>query len=295
MRSFARFTLCLIGGITFIWRVSFSQNAPSIDSLNQQMSELERLLGVPVEQGDKTERPQTLPAEELTLLPVVNTPPEVKVSVLPESLQGIEKKLEELEAMVGDLPAEEIFSEVTDDPWLNKDLNSTLNSEDLPKVELSSGMAVRYVPSSGGFLPLNEGEFIKMKTLIVVPTGSELAISFKGKSAIRLGEDTRTVIGPPEGNKQIIDLRKGTVSAYISPDRDSSSFLKFAIKTRSGLIEAKGTFYAVTEYNGQTYTAIKHGKIKKEPKVPEKSNFAAYVKKSSSKKPLKPAEKNSNN
>ena len=97
---------------------------------------MERLLGVPVEQGDKTEKPQTLPAEELTLLPVVNTPPEVKVSVLPESLQGIEKKLEELEAMVGICLPKKFFRSA-DDPWLNKDLNSTLNSEDLPKVELS--------------------------------------------------------------------------------------------------------------------------------------------------------------
>ena len=89
-------------------------------------------------------------------------------------------------------------------------------------------------------------------------------------------------------NKSLIFV--GTVSAYLSPDRDLSSLPQFAIGSRSGLIEAKGTFYAVTEYNGQTYTAIKHGEIKKEPKVPVKSNFA-YVKKSSSKKPLKPAKR----
>jgi ferric-dicitrate binding protein FerR (iron transport regulator) len=134
-----------------------------------------------------------------------------------------------------------------------------------------------------------------MKTLIVVPIGSELVVSFKGKSAIRLEENSRLVIGPPENNLQMIDLRKGTISAYLNPKRDPLSSPRFGIRTRSGVIEAKGTFYALTVYKGQTYTAVKHGEIKKESTTPSKLDFAAYVKKSPSKNPLKPAEKNNSN
>lgn len=287
--------LALFCVMPFISPTLFSQNTPSIDSLNRQMDELEKLLGVPVEIEDKSGSLEAVPVEASPPLPVAITPPKTNVSVLPESLQGIEKKLQELEAMVGDLPEEEVVAEVVDDPWLEEDLNATWKVEDLPKVELSTGMVVRYVPSSGAFLPLNEGEFIKMKTLIVVPSGSELVVSFKGKSAIRLGENARAVIGPPENNQQIVDLRNGVASAYLDPDRDPKTSPRFGILTRTGMVEAKGTFYALMVYNGQTYTSVKKGEVQKVPAAPSKSDFAAYVKKSSSKKPLKPAEKNSNN
>jgi hypothetical protein len=60
------------------------------------------------------------------------------------------------------------------------------------------------------------------------------------------------------------------------------------------LVEATGTFYAVTEYNGQAYTAVKKGKIKKTPSALTNSDFAAYIKKSKVAKAASPEKNNDN-
>ena len=77
--------------------------------------------------------------------------PRKMTSDLPESLVGIEKKLAELESMVGVLPADQIVYDVVDDPWDLVDDNQTLPVEELPRVEVAEGMVVRYVPSSNFF------------------------------------------------------------------------------------------------------------------------------------------------
>jgi hypothetical protein len=184
---------------------------------------------------------------------------------------------------------------VVDDPWDLVEDNQTLPTEELPRVELAEGMVVRYVPSSNSFLPVNDGEFVKVTTLFVVPSASVLIVSFKGQTAVRFGENSRAVFGPPANNEQVIDLRKGTVSAYLNPERDQSNSPRFGIRTRAGLVEATGTFYAVTEYNGQAYTAVKKGKIKKTPSAPTNSDFASYIKKSKVAKAARPEEKNNDN
>jgi hypothetical protein len=296
MRNYPKFRIFFVAGILLSMLSLNAQSGPSINSLNEKMSELERLLGVSGENNPSVvEAPESFPPTS----PNFPTPSTQKSSVsdLPESLQGIERKLEELESLVGVLPVEQDISGTKEDPWLEvrDDTNSTVKPEDMPRVEISAGMVVRYVPSNGSFIPLNEGDFIKMKTLIVVPVGSELVVSFIGKSAIRLEENSRLVIGPPENNLQMIDLRKGTISAYLNPERDPLTSPRFGIRTRSGVVEAKGTFYALTVYEGQTYTAVKRGEVKKVPSPPTKLDFAAYVKKSSSKNPIKPAEKNKSN
>ena len=292
MRNHPKFRFFFVGCILHFMLSLNAQNGPSINSLKEKMSELESLLEVPVWTEGQPQVPQGLPIAISPSLPVMPDGQSANASVLPESLQGIEKKLEELEAMVGNFAENEVFPEEGDDPWLKVDLNSTWKPEALPRVEVSTGMVVRYVPSNGSFIPLNEGDLIRMKTLIVVPVSSELIVSFMGKSAIRLEENSRLVIGPPENNLQMIDLRKGIISAYLNPERDPLTSPRFCIRTLSGVVEAKGTFYALTVYNGQTYTAVKRGEIKKVPSTPSKTDFAAYIKKSSFKIPLKPSEKN---
>ena len=49
------------------------------------------------------------------------------------------------------------------------------------------------------------------------------------------------------------------------------------------MTEATGTFYAVTEYKGQTYTSVKKGEVKKKTTPPAKPDFAAYLKRAKSK------------
>ena len=73
-------------------------------------------------------------------------------------------------------------------------------------------------------------------------------------------------------------MRNGTISALLDPDRDKLNSPVFAIRTKSGVTEATGTFYAVTEYKGQAYAAVKKGKVKKETIPPTKPDFSAYLK-----------------
>jgi hypothetical protein len=272
--------------------LAYSSPSPSVESLNAQMERLESLLGIPTVPSQSTENS---PPGISKQIPSTSMVPRKMTSDLPESLVGIEKKLAELESMVGILPADQVVDDVVDDPWNLVEDNQTLPAEELPRVELTEGMVVRYVPSSNSFLPVNDGEFVKVTTLFVVPSASVLIVSFKGQTAVRFGENSRAVFGPPANNEQVIDLRNGTVSAYLNPERDQSDSPRFGIRTRSGLIEATGTFYAVTEYKGQAYTSVKKGQIKKVPSAPSKPDFAAYLQKSKVAKATLSEEKNNNN
>ncbi|MAH26110.1 MAG: hypothetical protein CMI19_04055 [Opitutae bacterium] len=287
-RAFASWSVRII---VFCVSSHLAYSSPSVESLNEQMERLESLLGIPTVPSQSTENS---PLGISKLIPSTSMVPRKMTSDLPESLVGIEKKLAELESMVGVLPADQIVYDVVDDPWDLVDDNQTLPVEELPRVEVAEGMVVRYVPSSNSFLPVNDGEFVKVTTLFVVPSASELIVSFKGQTAVRFGENSRAVFGPPANNEQVIDLRKGTVSAFLNPERESNS-PRFGIRTRAGLVEATGTFYAVTEYKGQAYTAVKKGTIKKTPSVPTSSDFAAYIKKSKVAKAARPEEKNNDN
>lgn len=278
--------LFLIG---FSISICKAQTSPSINSLNEQMDQLEKLLGIP-SSSPATQTPEKDPV--LFSSPVVSSP---EVSTFPESLQGIEKKLIELESMVSDLPEDEIVQSVAQDPWDLADANLSFPVSELPHIKVSRGMVVRYVPASNAFLPVQEGEVVKVQTLFLVPSSSELVVSFVGKAAVRFSENSRAVLGPPQNNQQVVDLRNGTVSAYLNPERDFKTSPSFAIRTRSGLIEAKGTFYAVTEYKGQAYTSVKKGKITKTPTAPSKPDFSAYIRKSKVAKTTLAEEKSKNN
>ena len=65
----------------------------------------------------------------------------------------------------------------------------------------------------------------------------------------------------------------------LDPSRNIIGAPIFAIQTTTGLVEARGTFYAIAEYKGQTYTAVKRGKVYKRETPPTMSDFASYVKK----------------
>jgi ferric-dicitrate binding protein FerR (iron transport regulator) len=64
----------------------------------------------------------------------------------------------------------------------------------------------------------------------------------------------------------------------------------FAVRTAQGVTSATGTFFAVTEYKGQTYGKVKKGAVKRKPIQPSQADFAVYLSKSKSKsKPKTPA------
>ena len=127
-----------------------------------------------------------------------------------------------------------------------------------------------------------EDSWLKRKPLCGCHWG-ELIISFPGKMAALVGENSRVITGPAEEGKFEVYLKNGTISALLDPGRKREVSIPLSIRTRSGVAEAQGTFYAVTEYKGQSYTAVKKGKIEKETKPPTKPDFSAYLSKAKAK------------
>jgi hypothetical protein len=163
---------------------------------------------------------------------------------------------------------------------------------EVPTVSEITGQVNRYDEASGGFVPVQVGEKISDPNLYFTGAESELIVSFPAKIVARFGENTRAVVSPEENGRYEVDLQLGTVSALLDPMRDKDKGPAFAIRGSGGVTEATGTFYAVTEYKGQTYSAVKKGKVKKKTIPPAKPDFAAYLKKAKSKEsPLKPSEK----
>ena len=106
---------------------------------------------------------------------------------------------------------------------------------------------------------------------------------YPAKIVARFGENTRAVVEPEEDGRYEVDLQLGTVTALLDPKRDKEKEPAFAIRGSGGVTEATGTFYAVSEYKGQTYTAVKKGEVKKKTTPPAKPDFSAYLKKAKAK------------
>ena len=154
-----------------------------------------------------------------------------------------------------------------------------LSQSPYPLVEELAGEVLRYQKDSQSFLPVLPGYGIKEPTLFVVAAESELILSFPGRVAARVAENSRLVVGPAVDGRYEVDLRSGTLSALLDPSRDLSEDPSFAVRTLSGVTEAVGTYYAVTEYKGQSYTSVKKGKVQKKTTPPTKPDFSAYLKK----------------
>ena len=154
----------------------------------------------------------------------------------------------------------------------------------IPEVAEISGQVNRFNEKTGFFQPVERGARMSSPTLIVTGEGSELYLSFPGRIAARVGESSRVVVGPAVDGLYILDLRLGTVSARLDPERDQGKEPAFAIRTKDGLTRATGTYFAVTEYNGQSYAAVKKGEVKKKILPPDQPDFSAYLKKPKPKK-----------
>lgn len=149
----------------------------------------------------------------------------------------------------------------------------------VPQVAELSGQVSRYHVKTGAFVPVELKARFTVPTLVVTSAGSEVFISFPGKISARVGENSRVVIGPAVDNMYELDLRLGTVTARLDPERDRKHEPAFAIRTKDGVTMATGTYFAVTEYKGQSYTAVKKGEVKKKTTPPAQPDFSAYLKK----------------
>jgi len=155
----------------------------------------------------------------------------------------------------------------------------SLIKSDFPLVEEILGQVTRYQNETKSFLPILPGYEITQPTLFVVGDESELIMSFPGRIATRVSANSRVVVGPLVEGRYEVDLRHGTLSALLDPERDLSNDPSFAVRTLSGVTEAVGTYFAVTEYTGQSYTAVNKGKVKKKTTPPTEPDFSTYLKK----------------
>ena len=156
-------------------------------------------------------------------------------------------------------------------------------------VEEVEGLVERFDEALGAFVPVVPGFVIERDVLVVTDSEAALVFSCSGAMAGMVSENTRVVLEPATADKTYsADLRKGTVSVLLDPDRpkDGSGF---SVRTAQGVTSATGTFYAVTEFKGQTYTKVKRGSVKRRVIQPTRKDFAAYLSKSKSKpKPTPP-------
>ena len=80
-----------------------------------------------------------------------------------------------------------------------------------------------------------------------------------------MGANSRLVVSPRINNRYEIELRLVTISAMLDPSRNVIE-LQFLIQTTAGLVEARGTFYAIAEYmdrltrrlNAERFISEKH-------------------------------------
>lgn len=158
-------------------------------------------------------------------------------------------------------------------------LQAELIISEFPRVEELDGQVYLYDEESESFKPVQTGFEITQPILFAVGEDSELVVSFPGQVASRIGAHSRLVIAPAVRGRYEIDLQLGTISAMLDPKRNPSNAPVFAIRTMTGIVEARGTFYAITEYKGQTYSSVKRGKVYKREVPPTMQDFASYAQK----------------
>ena len=156
----------------------------------------------------------------------------------------------------------------------------------VPRVAEVTGLVSRYDKATRTYLPVRPGLVLNEPTLLVTVANSTVLFSCPGRISGQVFEHSRVVIGPAVDGRYEAELRLGTVTVSLDPERPSGK-PTFAVRTLSGVVEAKGTLFAVTEYNGQTYSAVKKGQIKKKTLPPAQPDFSAYLK-GAQPKPAKP-------
>jgi hypothetical protein len=158
------------------------------------------------------------------------------------------------------------------------------------RIEKIKGEVFFYDDLKNSFLPAVKGMKIEKPTLFQTSENGEIIFSCIGKISARVSANARVLLSPGINGRYEVELRKGTITASLDPNRPEGSPI-FAIRTFAGVTEATGTLFAVTEYQGQSYTAVKNGTIKKKTQPPTKPDFSAYLKKAKPKTKPTPSSK----
>ena len=164
------------------------------------------------------------------------------------------------------------------------------SGELVQKIEETQGDVVFYDENKNSVTPAMKGMKIEKPTLFKTGENGEMIFSCIGQITARVSSNALVLLSPGKNGRYEVELRKGTITASLDPNRPQDSPI-FAIRTFAGLTEATGTLFAVTEYKGQSYTAVKSGTIKKKTQPPSKPDFSAYLKKAKSKSQSTPPSK----
>ena len=80
-----------------------------------------------------------------------------------------------------------------------------------------------------------------------------------------LGSGTRAVISPERNGQCGVDLRNGTVTALLDPNRDKVNGPRFSIRTKTGVTEATGTFTQSPSLTGRHLPPPKRERYQRRP------------------------------
>jgi hypothetical protein len=141
-----------------------------------------------------------------------------------------------------------------------------------------SGTAESAAPGTNAFTPLTVGEALPEGTTVRTGDDGKLVLTVTPGSAINVGPGSKLKLnalafaksgGDVTQREAHIELTSGVVTALIDPS--TPKITDFQIQTPQGGASARGTFYAVAVYHGQTYVSVKEGHVGAAPKTDKKS------------------------
>ena len=151
-------------------------------------------------------------------------------------------------------------------------------------VKSVKGRVQAAAPGSKDFAPLREGQKLPVGSTVVCGSESEAVIMTTPGAAIHVQENSRIILqfnefseakGKIADRRTMVDLQDGTLSALISKNDPKTT--RFEVRTPQGVAAARGTFFGVTVRSGESFVAVKEGKVgiqqpEKEKTAPPKSD-----------------------
>ena len=127
---------------------------------------------------------------------------------------------------------------------------------------------VQAAPPGGSFSSISAGQKLKAGTTIKTGAGGQAVVCVTPGAATRIDENTTVTLDDMEFSKNAgditrrkatLDLKSGTVSSLI--DHSTPDVTDFTVQTPQGAAAARGTFYAVTVKDGNTFYKVQEGKV----------------------------------
>lgn len=135
-------------------------------------------------------------------------------------------------------------------------------------VKSVKGRVQAAAPGAKEFAPLREGQKLAPGTTVATGADGEAVIVTTPGAAVHVQPSSRVVLqfnefrsegGKIANRKTVVDLQDGTLSALISKNDPKTT--RFEVRTPQGVAAARGTFFGVTVKDGESFVAVKEGKV----------------------------------